>query len=404
MSPSITLCFIYILCFMFSFINWDIWDMDNYSYKAAWLIALTVSVFSIVGIGVDKIIFGKKRFYSNSTKKSTVNFIEVRVESSIIVLNSFFCIVTILWTLIIVIQTRGAIGLSQGEITSELSVPTLLNLFQRYVYLQGYFFAFVVVYNIIVRKFRASDIWMLFAIFSTCFLALLSGSRMEVLKVISFILIALYIIWRKKYGWYRNVNFKFVCIGLLSICVVLVLFYQLRYFKSGDSTEFTPLYYISMYIGAPIKLFDLYINNPIYQSSIWGKESFSILNGNLVTLGLRDTYIVRHLEFRGIGNLSLGNVYGAPRRYYQDFGVGGLITLVAILSFFFHILYGKIKNTLNRGVNFFSLIYCYLFTSIIMFPIDDIFYSQLSIGYVLNIIYLYIFYVIIIKKNIVFKW
>lgn len=403
MSPSITLCIIYILCFAFSFINWDIWDMDNYSNKAAWLIALTVSVFSIIGIGVDKIVFARKRGIGRKAKANVGNLTEAKVGRGLIALNSFICIITILWTLMIVIQTRGGIGLSGGEVSSGLSVPFLLNIFQRYVYLQGYFFAFVLVNNIIVRKFRAADLWLIIAVFSTCFLALLSGSRMEVLKVISFILISGYILWRKKNGWNRNINLKFIRIGLISLCVVLVLFYQLRYFKAGDSSEFTPLYYISMYIGAPIKLFDLYIKNPIGASSIWGQETFAILNGNLVTFGFRDTYIARHLEFRGNGALSLGNVYGAPRRYYQDFGVVGLITLVSILSLLFHTLYGKIKYSLKRSVNFFSIIYCYLFTSIVMFPIDDIFYSQISIGYFLNIVFLYILYLIVIKRKIVFK-
>jgi oligosaccharide repeat unit polymerase len=399
MSPSITLCLIYILCFTFSFINWDIWYMDDYSNEAAWLIAITISVFSITGIVVEKIGFGRKR----RIKENVESLMETKVGIGLVALNTFICIITILWTMMIVIQTRGGIGLSGREIGSELNVPLLLNIFERYVFIQGYFFAFVFLNNIIIRKFRAADLWLIIAVFSTCFLALLSGSRMEVLKVVSFMLISGYVLWRKKNGWDRNINSKFIRIGLISLCVVLVLFYQLRYFKAGDSSQFTPLYYISMYIGAPIKLFDLYIKNPIGESIIWGQETFAILNSNLTTLGFRDTSIARHLEFRGIGALSLGNVYGAPRRYYQDFGVMGLISLVFILSLLFHMMYGKIKYSLKRSVDFYCIIYCYLFTAIIIFPIDDIIYSQISIGYFFNIVFLYMLYLIVIKRKILLK-
>jgi hypothetical protein len=46
----------------------------------------------------------------------------------------------------------------------------------------------------------AANLWLIFAVFSTCFLALLSGLRMELLKVVSFILITGYSGARKMAG------------------------------------------------------------------------------------------------------------------------------------------------------------------------------------------------------------
>lgn len=405
MSPSVILIIVYILCISFSLFNWDIWNMDNYSKEATELIVLSVTIFTLVGIIMELFLYSKQKKILSKAKSIDEFASVIKINDTVLIVNIMICIVTVVWLLIIVLKTRGSIGLSNSiSIENEsLSIPFLLNILQRYVYIQGYFFSFVFMNNVINRKYRIKDFWILLFIFSTCFVSLLMGSRMEVLKIMACILIAGYILWRKKNGWDRNVSAKFIRIGFVSLCILIILFFQMKYFKPGDSSEFSPMYYISMYIGAPIKLFDLYIKNPIAQSMVWGKETFTTLHSNFVSLGLESIYFTRHLEFRGIDDLSLGNVYGAPRRFYQDFGVAGLMLLFIILSIIIHKMYFKIKYSMSGKNEFRSLLYCYLFPCIPMIPIDDIFFSQLSIGFLLNILFLYLLYLIIIKKKIVIK-
>ena len=185
---------------------------------------------------------------------------------------------------------------------------------------------------------------------------------------------------------------------LVIFAVFLYVFYQLRTLKIGNSDNFTLESYLSLYISAPVRLFDLYLKNPVRNTGFWGSESFPTLISNFNSIGIIDGFVSRHLEFRSIGNISLGNVYGATRRYYSDFGILGVIGLYSLLSTIFNNLYYKIVIA-RKNQNYFKIIvYAYIFPVIPMLIIDDIFFSELSIGYLFNILFLYIGYLIFYFK------
>ncbi|HFU4392629.1 TPA: O-antigen polymerase, partial [Streptococcus suis] len=395
MSPSIVLCAVYLLCVLFAISNWDLWHLETYSKEASTLIIIAIVTFSITGLICSRVVlYRRKEIIMEDTNKTKIT--EIKMSNIFILLNFIVCSFAIAWLNSITLGTSGAIGLSEA-MTTQIAIPFVLNVLGRYVRIQGYFFGFVLVNNVNTRKFILRDLWLVIFVSLTALQSLVSGSRMEIIKIIAFLLIASYILWHKKNGWDRNISFKYIRIGTITLVVFFVLFYQMRYFKVGDSSGYSPLYYISLYIGAPIKLLDLYLTNPIAPSSLFGQETFTTFNTNLASLGIIEHSVERHLEFRGIGSLGLGNVYGAIRRYYQDFGLMGMIILVGGMSFIFHKAYYSIRNDKSNLVDFKSILYCYIFTVIPMFPIDDIFYSELSIGYLINIALLYILYLIFIK-------
>ena len=66
-----------------------------------------------------------------------------------------------------------------------------------------------------------------------------------------------------------------------------------------------------------------------------------IIYGNLFNfrkfklVDLSGVYLTNsNLEFRQSNGVAIGNVYGAIRRYYNDFGIGGVIVLQMIASTF----------------------------------------------------------------------
>ena len=102
-----------------------------------------------------------------------------------------------------------------------------------------------------------------------------------------------------------------------------------------------------------------------------------------------------NLEFRRSNGVSIGNVYGAVRRYYNDFGIMGVIVLQTICSFFFNAFYTKIKQQSKQKSKFTYFLYAYLSYHVFEMPIDDTFYkSFISFNFLTTLIVLFAVYYI----------
>ena len=60
--------------------------------------------------------------------------------------------------------------------------------------------------------------------------------------------------------------------------VLLIVFYGVRLMIGRSSSKGDNfIEYISMYAGGPVKLFDMFIKDPVQNTGIWGKETFPSL-------------------------------------------------------------------------------------------------------------------------------
>ena len=107
------------------------------------------------------------------------------------------------------------------------------------------------------------------------------------------------------------------------------------------------------------------------------------------------------MEFRQSNGVAIGNVYGAIRRYYNDFGIGGVIVLQMIASTFFNTFYYCLKKASNNHSKFIYLFYAYLFYHVYELPIDDTFFKNfISFNMITTFIVLYIVYYIFTNVKI----
>ena len=408
MYPSIMMVAVYIICTTFAIYNWQIWDMDSYSGQAVYLTIIAVTMFSIVGILVERAFFINRHYLVGRSDRDSNAVKEINVSLFVLILNFIVCLISLLWNLLVVRRIAGGETwfdtmslyrkkVSYGVLSSDESIPSLLLQLRKYVSVQGFFFSFVLVNNTVVRKFKKRDILLIAPIIISGLLVISNASRLEILQLIASIIVAVYIMWHRKNGWDRNISGKLIRIGFLLFVGVLALFYLTRELV-GRGGDFDPLYYISIYVGGSIKLFDMYVKKPILASSIWGKESFYTLNQFLSKFGNDHDRYIRHLEFRFVRDYNVGNVYTAIRRYIQDFGVSGMVVLVCLFSLIMSSMYCSVKYSTKRALDFKLMVFCYLFSSILLFPIDDIFYSSMiSPSYLINILLMYGLYFITVK-------
>ena len=404
MSPDVLVCLVYAIAIILSLYNRDIWKLDDYSVKTACIIGISISCFAIAGVFEDRRWRIRAKHLS---VPQNYEMKEIRISYFVALMNATICLLALYLT----IRSNGnslynlmnALGASSKSYTSSTyeGTSSILSILSRYTDITVYFFAFVFINNLVVKKLRGSDYLNILAVFSIILRGMLCGTRMTVLHVVACMGFSFYFLYNRKKGWIKRYNVKFIFYIIFGMSALLFFFYKIRDYR-GTTTNMDFVYYISLYTSAPIKLLDLFVKDPIY-SNIWGKETFRNLNNNLSIFGNNELRYERHLEFRGMGSIDLGNVYGASRRYYSDFGIVGVIILTLILAFIICRLYYKNKYYNTNEVGFSLVVLSFLYFSVPMYIIDDVFFTEISIGFALNIFILFIMYYFLIARRKVIK-
>lgn len=225
------------------------------------------------------------------------------------------------------------------------------------------------------------------------FCSILTGGRNPLINL-CLAIIVMYFIKQRQFNGRRLLKFKTICKLVLGGTVALILFSSFRGMvgRTSDDTTFD---YLAMYIGAPIKLFDLFVNSVQVTQKVVGQETFSAFLGDIgKSVGNSN------LEFRSNNGFGLGNVYTPFRRYYSDFGIYGLVLLTAIQSFFYSFYYSKIVKKRISGIDPFTILYAYLFVGVAYYSVDERLYTYFLSWYTIKgIILIFIFSIILPKLN-----
>ena len=232
------------------------------------------------------------------------------------------------------------------------------------------------------------------------FNSLMTGGRFSSLIVITAGITMFAILYRKRFkrGFSWKVWFWLVGIVLLA----LAGFYLIRELIGRTSTaakESSFIEYICNYMGGSLPLFDMYLQDPIEKSAIWGKETFFALNNQFIEWGLIDAEpYITHLEFRSYNGYSLGNIYTGFRRNLQDFGFFEMLLLQFIFSAIMSGAYNKVKRS---GSEYGTIVYCSIAYVLYLHGQNDYFYIRvLSLGTLIITLLLYFVYAYAVKKRI----
>ena len=276
----------------------------------------------------------------------------------------------------------------------------------------AYIFLYIIVNNAVLKqkkKFR----WYFFRaipIFAHIMCSIITGSRNPILQIIIAAIMLAYIMHNLYFKKERKFRLKNAVRIAVVGCVVLFGFSAMRGIV-GRESDLGAWDYIAKYVGAPIKLFDMFIENSYeHQNKIWGQETFVNVwtyigqktgNTNLSSL-------LMNKEYRSINGFSLGNVYTAFREYYSDFKIWGVVILTAIHSLVYCSWYKKLTNGKRElktsRLDTSLLLFSYFAQSLFYFSIDDRLYqAYLSINtlrtIVIMLILIYILPKIRIKAN-----
>lgn len=415
LAPSVLTCAVYIISILFAIINIEYWGI-NYSPKTFIIMLIGILCFVIPGIMLYKknnnneVLFGKffSEEYLIKPDKKIVFFLLI-----IDLIITFFYIKEVYRISIIGGNNIGYLGMasyyrSYTAMSNESEqISTLLSQFLKISRALGFVSIFILSYNSQIKKCFKRDIVLWIFVLITIIQNILGGGRGVMLWLAGTAFASMYISNMSKYEWKKRINFKYIKNGIKIFVVILIAFYGLKYFIRLGNTVDSFLNYISYYAGGSIENFNLYIKNPPVDSHLlYGQETFMGIYKTLEKFNLIDIGNVYsqngnlEMRFSNTG-VVLGNVYGAIRRYYNDFGIHGVVFLQFICSIFYNVFYNRIKKKKIRDFKWGILFYSYLLYHIFQIAIDDTFFkSFLSFNMLTSFIILYIVYYILVKV----KW
>lgn len=299
---------------------------------------------------------------------------------------------------------------SYGILSAEEMMNPLVEQLFKFVTVGAYIFSYVLINDFLSYGHVNSYVWRKTIKYRipiyVFFVATIStAGRLQYIKFVVALLLMVYILYNKKYSWKKNTSSIIIKYGIVVLVFLLVAFFLLANTVGRTVTQ-TPIDYLTRYAGSPIYLFDKFLKNPLSPTSYFGGETFYGIYTGLRKLGLSHYYEIHHLEFRSLGNLSIGsNTYTAIRRYYRDFGFAGVVVMQMIMSLIINAYYYfVVRNALCTDIKI--MIYCFFYYSVPLHPINELFFSLgFSLGSLVYVLYFVILWnALILSTKVRFRW
>lgn len=294
---------------------------------------------------------------------------------------------------IVLFRLNTSMDNNSGEVSSLVSNLMVMSK------VSIYFFSYCFWYEYFTTK-KKKFIYLLFLIIPMI-LGCLQGGRETIINIILTFFIIMYVLWLTNNNWKKTVSLKLFCLISSILILFLVIFSSIGLLILGREEQFEKASsnivdniwnQISIYIGAPLKLLDLYMYTD------YGTNS---MTGGLSTFRNVYRFLGNHFEIAA-WNLStnfgeearidntkiLGNVYTMFRSYVQDFDYIGLIVLMLLVGIIMGYIYFLIKyNQSKHIINFNIMLYSLLFVCIIEGFFADIFFRTLFSTYFIKFIF-----------------
>lgn len=268
--------------------------------------------------------------------------------------------------------------------TLNIGLPGFTNIV--YSVGQALFYAWAYIFiRSVVLKDSAKDYLALINCIVAAFLPLLTGGRngliAEMIAVAVF-----YLMWHQRTDANLKGSFSFAKIlGILAAVTVAVsLFRPLLSLLGRDSGGQKGYSYLSIYLGAPIKNLDSYLNGTLtngipVESKQWGDMTLSLLRSSI---GRPVDYSWLDWQpFQSVNGHELGNVFTIYYPLIFDWGIPGALIAVAVIAFLSQLIFEVAQRAIVNGslINTSILIY-----GTVAYGISFSFFSNRLIATILN--------------------
>ncbi|WP_321003944.1 oligosaccharide repeat unit polymerase [Eisenbergiella porci] len=247
-------------------------ELWNVKISTITILVIFVGISScIVASMFAKILFGKKNI--STDKRGHIRYINCHKSVRCIIIF-ISCILTVLYFIEAIRVGEhyggtgfGAIGYMKDAYVNQNVNVIRMNIFIRqgfkFVMAISYISSFVFANNFLVLHSGVKDnLYNIISIFCGCAITIFSGSRTDVIRIISAIIISYSFLQREYFNWRVQENSKQLLRAIkkflpLLIAAAAVAFASKNYVKvkgTGGSEISTIIGYLSFYLGSPIQV------------------------------------------------------------------------------------------------------------------------------------------------------
>lgn len=403
--PSNILIFSFLICAIYALLLMRKVD-DFMLYKTFLLLIIFIGLFAVASNFTYLI---EKEFHHNYYLKDVKNkfkkvynlnhnlvpYIHIdRYKIMLVVIIQMFILLIIIIFLKKILGSISSQSLSMFRESTEyqshgfsLSIPYWFDLLINFSKFTSFFSMFILINNHFSNiKYYKSKLLLIMSSALFIPLMVLSSSRYSFIVFIFYSLF-LYVFFSEYLE--KSILMPIVYM-ILSLSFVVWIFQFIGKFigrTTGDTL---------IYIGGSIVSFNDYIrfhptviHNP---NKLVGTNTFNTLYKGLFKLRLIPKKPTTDIHmFDGVNGYPIGNVYTAVRPFYEDFGLGGVVIFSLILGCIFGYLYWKLKSIKFTKLSMLLMIYAIISGNLMLSSYSEsILGGFLSLGFVLNIIMLYL--------------
>lgn len=404
MAPPFIFCTMYLISVGLALLEWEPWQLNDYSTTAFNIYVYGAIVFILIGFVISKI---EKITIVRSNCDREISLEAKNVNNNFLI---FFIILDI-FAIVLLYHDVRRIGGGAGNISQILEsyrnvqwtsttaqLPSYDQQLSKVMTSVAFVCSFIFINNKMAGQ-KKNEKLLIIPIILYLISTLLQSNRFNILTWASTCFVYYCMIRAIKYK-NNKLSFRLLIRVLLIFTLLLVFFYLVRLFVGRSGSSDTSLsYYISMYGGGPVKLFDLFVRNPIYNT--WGASTFRGISRGLRVLGILpgDYTSQIYQEFRTVNGMDLGNVYSAYRQWIADFGFKDMWYAMIVFSVFFNWIYFHLIKTNYYKKTFSLILYGYITFPLFMHPIDDVFFPNfLSFSFLTFVLIFYVVYILLTKK------
>lgn len=418
LSPPSVFCGIFIVSILFAIPNLEKWNFDM-GERTFFVVFLGILFFCI---GYFLFYNGKKLF----NKQLILQDYEVKkvvIPEYKVMIFSFLQLMTIYFIYITLNEYPGN-TIFEKILSYRLSIldssgydnkfPTYIMSLYSFCYTGTQVIIYILINNFDIDK-KVKGLYVI-NIFFIIIMSFMFGNRTQVMSIIVYFIIIMYIYYLRKNMWYVQIKLKTYIKILVMLILLLILFPTVGMFLvgRGDDNYFSQADIInlvwdqlSIYIGAPLKLLDLYLYTD-YGMNYNFPIAFATFKEFYIWIGLKLNIlswvnITEYGGFRYDNGISLGNVYTTFLNFFVDFGFIGVIVFSFIMGCIMAYVFIKVKyksSIKNSKIDFYLIIYAYIFSEFIFsFFTNRVFSLIFSYPFVKMLISIMIFSYLFVEKK-----
>lgn len=286
-----------------------------------------------------------------------------------------------------------------GITSGRIAIPFLPSQIYKITSAASYVCVYILAYNLSRKsKLRNCEILFAYVMLSLFDFYIFSGGRQGIIEIVLFGFLSFNIHKKnlKKKTSFKRI-LKYTCLAML----IVPLFYytsQLVGRNYDVIKTFSPLEYVTRYLGGGLVAFDTIVKRATI-TQYWGQSSFANIYGKLISIGVLSNNIENmsyHTFFK------YGNTVTIFGRWYEDWGIKGVIIMSATVGYAYNMLYVMMKKIIrkNQAVpSIYVLLYSKLILGMFWAGYDDRVCQMLSFSYGLILIITAVFYHLMVDEK-----